>query len=58
MILDDLLENVPNHGVLLFDQFLGLLDCRAVPALLEPLVDEGLEQLERHLLGQPALMEF
>jgi len=56
MVLDDLFENVPHHGVLLLDQFLGLLDGGAVAALLEAVVDEGLEQLEGHLLGQAALV--
>src|SRR5580658_7481716 len=58
MVFDDLLKNVPNHRVLLFHQFLSLFDGCAVPALLEPVVDERLEQLERHLLRQTALMQF
>ena len=57
VVLDDLFQNVPHHGVLLLHQFLGLLDGGAVAALLEPVVDEGLEQLERHLLGKAALVE-
>ena len=58
MILDDFFENVPNHRVLLLDQFFGLLDGGAMAALLEPMIDEGLEQLQRHFLGQTALMQL
>src|SRR5579864_1513515 len=58
MILDNFFENVPNHRVLLFNEFLGLLDGGAMPALLEPVIDEGLEQLERHFLRQTALVQL
>ena len=51
VILDDFFEDVPNHRVLLLDQFLGLLDGGAMAALLQAVIDERLEQLERHLLG-------
>ena len=37
MIADNFFENVPNHGVLLFDQFLGLLNRRA-SAKRDPMV--------------------
>src|SRR2546422_6400957 len=40
---------------LLLDHLLGALDGRDEAALLELVVDEGLEELEGHLLGQPAL---
>ena len=58
MVLDDLFQNVPNHRILLLDEFLGLLDGGAVAALFEAVIDEGLEQLERHLLGKTALIEL
>src|SRR4051794_2647603 len=58
MILDHLFEDVPHHRVLLFDQLFGLLDGRAVAALLEPMIDERLEQLERHLFRETALMQL
>src|SRR5438128_1134322 len=58
MILDDLFQDVPNHGILLLDEFLGLLNGGAVSTLLQPVIDEGLEQLERHLLGQSALVQL
>ncbi len=56
MVLDDFFENVPHHRVLLLDQFLGLLDGGAMAALFQAMIDERLEQLERHLLGQTALV--
>ena len=58
MVLDDLFENVPNHRILLLDQFLGLLDGRAMAALFQAMIDERLEQLERHLLRKTALVQL
>ena len=58
MVLDDLFEDVPNDGILLLDQFLGLLDGGAMAALFEPVIDERLEELERHLLRQTALVQL
>ena len=58
VLADDLLEDVPHLGHLLLDHFLGLLDGRDQPPLFELVVDERLEQLERHLLGQPALVQL
>ena len=58
VLLDDFLEDVPHFGLLLLDHLLGLLDGRDQPALFELVVDERLEQLERHLLRQPALMQL
>ena len=58
MVLDDFFENVPNHRILLLDQFLGLLDGGAMAALLEAVIDERLEQLERHLLRKTALVQL
>ena len=58
MVLDDLFQNVPHHRVLLLHQFLGLLDGGAVAALFQAVIDERLEQLQRHLLGKAALMEL
>ena len=58
MILDDFFENVPHHRILLLDQFLGLLDGGAMAALFQAMIDERLEQLERHLLGKTALVEL
>src|SRR5579883_2113889 len=58
VIADDFFENIPDYGVLLLHQFFGLFDRGAMATLLEPVVDEGFEQLERHLLGQATLMEL
>src|SRR5204863_5714129 len=55
MIFDDFFQNVPDHRIVLFDQLFGLLDRGAVPTLLEPVVDEWLEQLECSVLGSTAL---
>ena len=58
VILDDLFEDVPDDGLLHLDHLLGLLDGGAVAGLLEAVIDEGLEELERHLLGQAALVQL
>ncbi len=58
MLLDDLLQEVPDLRLLQLDHLLGRLDRRDQPLLLELVVDERLEQLERHLLRQPALVEL
>src|ERR1700738_4312476 len=58
VILDDFFKDVPNHSLLHLPHFLGLLDGGAVPVLLQAVIDERLEQLERHLLGQAALVQL
>src|SRR5579863_3656146 len=58
MIFDDLFQDVPNDGLLLLHHFFGLLDGGDVAGLFEPVINEGLEQLERHLLGQAALVQL
>ena len=57
MFADDFFEDVPNDGILLLDHLLGLLDGGAVSGGFELVIDERLEKLERHLLGQAALVE-
>ena len=57
-VLADAVEHVPNLALLLLDEFLGLLDGGRLAHGLQPRVDERLEQLERHLLGQPALVQL
>ena len=57
VVLDALLQHVPHFGALLLDHLLGLLDGRHQAPFLELVVDEGLEQLERHLLRQAALVQ-
>src|SRR6266446_1871507 len=58
MFADDVFEDVPNDGFLLLDHFLGLLDGGAMALSFELVIDEGLEELKRHLFGQPALVEL
>ena len=57
VLADHLVEDVPHLGTLLLHHLLGALDGGDEAALLELVVDEGLEELERHLLRQPALVE-
>src|SRR4051794_11581707 len=57
MVADDLLEDLVHLGALPLHDLLGALD-RLGDALLDELVDdERLEQLERHQLGQAALVQ-
>ena len=58
MFADDILEDVPDHGLLLLDHFLGLLDGGAVTLSFELVIDERLEELKSHLLGKTALVQF
>src|SRR3954453_10899860 len=50
VVLNNFFQNVPYNGILPFHHFLGGLDCGAMPTLFEPVIDERLEQLERHFL--------
>src|SRR5690349_10897929 len=58
VILNHLFENVPNDGILLFYQLLGLLNSCAMASLLQPVIDEWLKQFKRHLLRQTALVQL
>ena len=58
MLADHVLENVPDDRFLRLDQFLGLLDRGAMAGRFEPVIDERLEELERHLLRQAALVKL
>src|ERR1700722_10910525 len=58
MVFDDLFQNVPNDWLLLFHDFFCLLDGGDVAGLLEPVINKRLEQFERHLLRQSALMQL
>ncbi len=57
MLADHLFEDVPDFRAFALDQALGGLDGRGVAANLQLVENEGLEQLERHLLRQPALVQ-
>ena len=58
MLANDLIEHVPDFGLLLLDELLRLLHGCSLAERLQTRVDERLEQLERHLLRQAALMQF
>ena len=58
MFADHLVEDVPDFLAFLFDPLLGLLEGHRQTLGVEPGVDERLEQLERHLLGQAALVQL
>ena len=58
VLLDDLFEDVPHLGTFLLDQLLRALDRGDQAALFQLVVDERLEQLERHLLRQAALVQL
>ena len=58
MLADDLVEDIPDFRLFLLDQLLGLLDGRGVTLGVEAGVDERLEQFERHLLRQAALVQL
>ena len=58
VLRDHLLEDVPDLGHHRLDHLLGGLDVLDRLALDEPAHDERLEQLERHELRQPALVEL
>ena len=57
VLVDDLLEDVPDLRDHRVDHLLGGLDVLRGLALDEPGHDERLEQLERHQLRQPALVQ-
>ena len=58
VILDDVVQNVPDFRADLFDHSLGALDVMREASEHELLHDEGLEELQRHLLGKTALIEL
>src|SRR5690606_38458581 len=55
---DHLVEDVPDLLALLLDPLLGLLERHRQALGIKPGVDERLEQLERHLLRQAALVQL
>src|SRR5690606_5601091 len=58
VLADDLVKDIPDFGLFLLDQLLGLLDRGRQALGFEARVDERLEQLKRHLLGQAALVQL
>ena len=57
MFADDFLEDVPHFRTFALDHALGSLDGAGLATDLELREDERLEQFERHLLGQTALVQ-
>ncbi len=57
VLLDDLLEHVPDLRAPALDHALGRLDVLGQLEVDQPLHDERLEQLERHQLRQAALVQ-
>ena len=58
VLTDHFFKNVPNNGLLQFNQLLRSLDGSGQTHQLQLVENEGLEQLERHQLRQTALMQF
>ncbi len=58
VLRDDLFEDVPHDRAGTLDHALGRLDVLRVVEVDEALHHERLEQLERHLLGQTALVQL
>src|SRR6266850_7191512 len=58
MLANHFLENVPNHRLLALNHLARLFDSRRMALLLELVINERLEELERHLLRQAALVQL
>ena len=58
MLADDFLEDVPHFRAFAFDFLLRRLDRRGEATALQLGEDEGLEQFQRHLLRQTALVQL
>ncbi len=58
MLTDYLFKDIPDFRTLFLNHTLGSLDRAGHAVQLKLGVDEGLEQLQRHLLGQAALMQL
>ena len=58
VLADDLFEHVPHDRALTLDHALGRLDVLRVVQVHQALHHERLEQLQRHLLGQAALVQL
>ena len=58
MLANDLVENIPDLGPFLLDQFLRLLDRRRISLGIKARIDKWLEKFERHFLRQTTLVEL
>ena len=57
MLVNHFFQDVPNDGFLVIHHLLCALDRGRQTALFELIEDEGLEEFQRHQLGQTALMQ-
>ena len=58
VLANHLFENIPDLGALALHHLLGCFDGRGETSSLQLAEDERLEQLQRHLLGQAALVQL
>jgi len=58
MFADDFFQQIPHDRFFVFHHLLGSLDRGRQPQHFETVKNEGLEQFQRHLLGQTALMQL
>ena len=58
MLTDDLFEDIPDFRPLSLHQFFGSLDGRRQASPFQLAENEGFEQLQRHFLGQAALVQL
>ena len=58
MLTDDLFEDIPYFRPLSLHQFFGSLDGRRQASPFQLAENEGFEQLQRHFLGQAALVQL
>ena len=57
MLLDHLVQDVPDFWPFLLHHLLGTLDRGRIPSFLKLVVDERFEQFQSHILRQTALVE-
>ena len=53
----DFVNGVPDFGGFPLHHFLGAFDRRHIAFFQQAVIDKGFEKLQRHLFGQPALMQ-
>src|ERR1022692_4450774 len=58
VLFNNFRKNIPNFNLLLLNHFLRRFNGRDKTFFFEFVVNEGLEQLERHLLRKTALVQF
>ena len=58
MFADNLVEDIPDFRLFFFNQLFGLFDSGRQALGIQTRIDEWLEQFQRHLLGQAALVQL